>query len=146
MFFTTVGYMSSQWKSSFKLNRHRFEVTVTPTSKLKDIVNFYWCCSLQDVELLRMAHPFTVLSLLLREVPWWPSWLNEYKLLNIQWVCVCVRERESVCVSVWERESVWVCVYVWERESVWVCVCVYVWERKCVSASLGYTVDEFCWV
>ena len=44
-----------------------------------------------------------------------------------QRVCVCERERESVC----EREHVcaYVCMCVWERgEEGWVCVCV--WERE----------------
>ena len=54
------------------------------------------------------------------------------------YVCVCVRERESVCVYVCVRERESVCVYVCVRESVYVCVrervCVCVRERECSCA------------
>ncbi len=48
--------------------------------------------------------------------------------------CVCVRQRESVCVCETERECVCVRqrVRVCVRESVCVCVCVYETERECV--------------
>ena len=39
-------------------------------------------------------------------------------------MCVCVCERECVCVYVCERERECVCVYVCERVCVCVCVCV----------------------
>ena len=44
----------------------------------------------------------------------WPPWF----------VCVCVRERVILCISIY----VWVCVY------VWVCMCVWVRVLVCISA------------
>ena len=55
-------------------------------------------------------------------------------------VCVCKREREWVCVSVWEREIE--CVCLWKRErvhSVWVCECVCETESEWVSECSGPT-------
>jgi len=45
-----------------------------------------------------------------------------------------VRERESVCVCVWERErgSMWEKLCVWMCMCVCVCVCVCVWVGGCV--------------
>ena len=63
-------------------------------------------------------------------------------------VCVCVRERECVCVCVCvrERECVCVCVCVRERECVCVCVrervCVCVRERESVCVCVCMCVRE----
>ncbi len=62
------------------------------------------------------------------------------KLRKSRLMCVCERERESVCVCV--RESVCVCVCEQERECVCVCVrvcvcvCVRERERVCVCVCL----------
>lgn len=61
------------------------------------------------------------------------------------WVIVCVRERESVCVSVCECVSVCICVSVYLCEFVWVCVSACVSESvcQCVSECVCISVYEY---
>jgi len=46
------------------------------------------------------------------------------RVLGNVWPCMCVCERESVCVCVFVCERKCVCVYVCVREIECVCVCV----------------------
>ncbi len=61
-------------------------------------------------------------------------------------MCVCVRERERVCLCVCERESeresVCVCVRERERESVCVCLCVCVCVCVCVREIGNVCVNQ----